>query len=86
MICHCTPERQCELCEAMLDDMPKNKPTVYILHGVADRDYNELVCMVFPNMKDVQSFIKSLPGKYRVAKYEGIDYDDIKYISTKEMT
>ena len=60
--------------------------SVYILHGVADRDRTELVCMMFPNMQEVCEFIACLPGTYRVAEYQGIDYDAIEYVNTEVLS
>jgi len=57
--------------------------SVYILHGVADRDRSELVCVMFPNMQEVREFVDCLPGTYRVAEYHGIDYDAVEYANTE---
>lgn len=48
----------------------------YVLHGVADRDPNELVCMWFPTLQEAQRFPEQLPGRYAIqmANY-GVDYD-----------
>jgi len=72
--------------DALNKHIGKHEATVYILHGVTDRDPNELVIMIYPTMEEAQSFIDWFPGTYRVAKYEGIDYDDINYISTEDLT
>lgn len=51
------------------------KPVVFVLHGVADRDQDELVCMFFSSEKDRDEFRKNLPGKYAEFSLEGVSYD-----------
>lgn len=54
---------------------------VIILHGVADRDPEELVCQLFPNSNDgreqMSMFVAALPGFYNTMVVHNIDYRDI---------
>jgi hypothetical protein len=52
-------------------------PFTFVLHGVADRDPTELVCMWFPTLELAQAFPAQLPGRYAIQMVEGVDYDDI---------
>lgn len=56
------------------------EPVVFVLHGVADRNSDELVCMFFSSVEDRTEFEKALPGKYAHLSIFGISYDDMNYI------
>lgn len=52
---------------------------VYTVHGVADRDPNELVLMFFESINDVKEFVSALPGRYATTVISGIDLEDIDW-------
>ena len=54
---------------------------VYVLHGVADRDPNERVCMFFASVKDRAKFAEDLPGSYDRLTLTGVGYDDFKVVA-----
>lgn len=54
---------------------------MFFLSGVAERDSDELVSMVFGSLTDVQDFIHDLPGTYNILFVAGVKYEDIKYTS-----
>lgn len=81
--CDCTDTRQCELCDAMLADMPKPQH-VYMLHGYAYRDRSELVCMMFEQREHAEEFADALPGNYRIATFGGIDYDAAYWVNVDD--
>jgi hypothetical protein len=48
----------------------------YLLHGVADRDPNELVAQFFQYPGDVVEFVRNLPGNYRLMHLQsGVNMD-----------
>ena len=49
----------------------------FVLHGVANRDPNELVCLWFPTLQEAQAFPEQLPGRYAIQMVEGVDYNAI---------
>jgi hypothetical protein len=55
-----------------------NGERVFVLHGVADRDPDELVCMFFNDKADLDEFVEILPGHYAMLTVTGIDYDAIE--------
>ena len=58
---------------------------VLIVHGVADRDPDELVCQMFPATKKglahMGAFLKILPGQYRIQIWKGISYRRARCVS-----
>lgn len=54
----------------------RSSKRVYVLHGVAKRDPDELVLMFFSSTLDRANFRRELPGKYRSVTLTGISYDD----------
>ncbi len=59
---------------------------VLVVHGVADRDPEELVCQMFPGTRKglahMGEFLKELPGKYQILVWKGISYRRARVIST----
>ena len=49
---------------------------VYALYGAADR--GEFVLMFFKTKAQAREFIEDLPGRYRLMKVKGVDYDSLK--------
>jgi hypothetical protein len=49
----------------------------FVLHGVANRDPNELVCMWFPTLQEAQLVQSQFPGHYEIQMVEGVDYNAI---------
>ena len=58
---------------------------VYILHGYADRDHTELVCMMFDSVAEAKEFARDLPGTYRIARFKGVDYDRATYVKSMKV-
>lgn len=48
--------------------------TTYLLHGIADRDPNELVAQFFQYPGDVVEFVRNLPGTYSLMYLTGVEY------------
>ena len=53
--------------------MSKHTKKTYVLHGVAHRDSNEMVCMFFGSLRESQEFMRDLPGRYNFLTLEGVD-------------
>ncbi len=54
---------------------------VVVLHGVADRDPNELVFMIFWNFQEKNEFVAALPGNYKTRIMSGVVFADIEVSS-----
>jgi hypothetical protein len=56
----------------------KKEPEVFVLFGVADRDPDELVFMVFEHRDDLVEFTRKLPGHYEMGRLVGVVYNDLE--------
>jgi hypothetical protein len=66
-----------EAVDRLLEQKEPRACASYLLHGVADRDPDELVCMLFPDEESRDEFKADLPGKYLELTLGGVDYDAI---------
>lgn len=57
-----------------------NNSVSFALYGVADRDPDELVFMIFETLGNLHEFVRNLPGKYEEAVLMGVDYNDLTVI------
>lgn len=55
---------------------------LYAVHGVADRDPDELVLMFFDKVKEVEEFVRDLPGKYETLVVGGLNHEDIQWVTS----
>lgn len=60
-----------------------NNSVSFALYGVADRDPDELVFMVFDTLVNLHEFARSLPGKYEEVVLMGVNYNDLTVIPMK---
>lgn len=59
------------------------KSIVYCLHGVADRDPNELVCMFFEHMAHLEQFVEAVPMRHhQVVVLAGLSYEALTVTDT----
>lgn len=73
---------QCGHHENLFDEVAEQLDSVmYVIHGVADRDPDELVCMFFHSEEAREQFKLDLPGRYAELKLVGAGYDAVSIIN-----